>query len=82
MTNIRFTKFKNKEYAYLRDTEFLVQLGKYPQGLYFTEFRSIGNMDEAIEVYNSISPISNHRKRIVMVGNIGETIVDVERFKF
>ena len=80
MIDIKFTTFKNKDYAYLRDTTFLVQIGKFPQGLYSTHYKTIGDMTEAIEVYNKLEVMPKHRKRIVMVGNIGQTVVDVEKF--
>lgn len=80
MLDIKFSTFKNKDYAYLRDTTFLVQIGQFPKGLYSTHYTAIGNMNEAIEVYNKLEVMPKHRKRIVMVGNIGQTVVDVEKY--
>lgn len=79
MTNIIITKFKNKEFAYLRDTEFLVQIGN-KTGLYSTQYTSVGNLEKAILFYNKIEPVIKHNKRIIMIGNIGQTIVDIEKF--
>lgn len=77
---VSIDKFKNKEYAYLHTTEFLVQVAKLTEQVYETKFRCSGDMKKATKHYSNMLPISNHKKRIVMVGNLGETIIDMENF--
>ncbi len=78
---VKIDLFKNKEYAYLYSTEFLVQIKHINSSIYKTQFRSLGDMKPAIKAYNNILPIKDHKKRIIMVGNLGETVIDVENFK-
>jgi hypothetical protein len=79
--NVRFSKFKGKEYAYLYRTEFLVQVAKDNSAcIYSTMNKFIGNMEEAIKFYSEMKVEPKHKKRMVMVGDIGETVVDMERY--
>ena len=77
---VSIDKFKNKEYAYLHNTEFLVQVAELTKQTYETKFRCSGDMKKATKHYINMLSIPNHKKRIVMVGNLGETIIDVENF--
>lgn len=77
---IKIDKFKNQEYAYNEHTEFLVQIRKVNGGVYKTIFNCYGNLTRAAKKYVDIYPIAEHKKRIVMVGNLGETVIDVEIF--
>ena len=76
---IRISQFKNKKYAYLYNTEFKVQVCKTRGGDYYTTFNCSGDMDAALRAYNLIDLQLKHTKRIVMEGDLGQTVVDVEK---
>ena len=78
---VKIDFFKGKEYGYLTNTEFLVQVAKNDgHAPYKTKFKCLGNLVKAGKVYNDLLPIPNYKKRIIMVGNLGETVIDKEVF--
>lgn len=79
---IKVDSFKGKDYGYLNNTEFLVQVAKNnSHSTYKTTFKCWGDLVKAGKFYDNMQPIPNYKKRIVMVGNLGETIIDKEIFK-
>lgn len=79
---VKVDSFKGKEYGYLPNTEFLVQVAKNTgHSVYKTKFKCLGDLVRAGKFYEDMRPIPSYKKRIVMIGNLGETIIDKEIFK-
>lgn len=59
-----------KKIGYSSATVFLVQVsrGKNPKSSYTVRYRIVGNLAQAVSLYNCINIGLGYRKRLVMVG--------------
>ena len=55
----------DKRISYTNITEFIVQVGRYSKGNYRTRYKIVGNLTQAVRLYNAINIGNGHKKRLI-----------------
>ena len=61
---IKTATLDGKRIAYHSETVFLVQVGRYSKGAYKTRYSIVGNIGQAVMMYNGINIGRGYKKRI------------------
>lgn len=58
-------KLDGKSVGYHSHTEFIVQIGRHSKGGYKARYRIIGNLPQAVALYNAINIGNGYKKRLI-----------------